>query len=757
MSRVIVKNLPKNITEGRLREVFSAVGEVTDVRLLKTARGQFRRFAFVGYKTEKQAGAAVSFFNQSFIDTSKLEVEIAKTFGDPSLPRPWSKYSKGSSAFEKREEQQKARQAAVETKKNEEPLHHPRANLLKEQSKTYQLLKKLYEVEEDPQFQEFLQTVKPKSHVSKWADDTVMSSTDKTLSTTTDDRDQRMKVKPSFATVPSKKPGGEAVVYTRSHLKFDDDDSEEVLCTEDGDSKKQDLKQDTAVSDLEYLKSKVVSMMDNTASKGNEMKENRVRSKHGSDNEKTDSKEAAKNTVDVSSLHTLKMLGLPFKATEHDIQEFFAPISIGEIRLITNKEERPSGRAFVDFSSNEDLQEALKRDKDYMDGRYIELFIDDGSTLNHSEKEMEMDDKPDPPWIAKAANLPGEEESIADSGRLFVRNLSYSCTDEDLERLFSKYGPLSEVLVPIDRATKKCKGIAFITFLMPEHGVLAFNELDKQIFQGRLLHILPARTPFTKNVGHNMDADNKSFKGKREDQAKKTSQSSYNWNTLFLGSNAVADAMASKFGTQKSTILSSEASQSLAVRMALGESHIVQETKQFLEEHGVQLSVFDEVVKERSKSVILVKNLSFGTSESELRGVFSKCGDIGRIVLPPAGITALVEFLEASDAKKAFTKLAYTKFKDVPLYLEWAPLQSFLNPFQATKEDPYEQASSDSDHEDTALEGGHQCTLFIKNLNFKTTDNRLEEVFSKSGPLRSAVIAKKQDAKKPGSHKAVVY
>jgi multiple RNA-binding domain-containing protein 1 len=63
----------------------------------------------------------------------------------------------------------------------------------------------------------------------------------------------------------------------------------------------------------------------------------------------------------------------------------------------------------------------------------------------------------------------------------------------------------------------------------------------------------------------------------------------------------------------------------------------------------------------------------------------------------------------------------------------------------------------DADHEDTALEGGHQCTLFIKNLNFKTTDNRLEEVFSKSGPLRSAVIAKKQDAKKPGSHKAVVY
>ena len=67
------------------------------------------------------------------------------------------------------------------------------------------------------------------------------------------------------------------------------------------------------------------------------------------------------------------------------------------------------------------------------------------------------------------------------------------------------------------------------------------------------------------------------------------------------------------------------------------------------------------MVRERSKSVILVKNLPFGTSESELREVFSNYGDMGRVVLPPAGITALVEFLEVSDAKKAFTKLAYTK------------------------------------------------------------------------------------------------
>lgn len=78
MSRVIVKNLPKKMSEERLREIFSAQGEITDIRMVKTPGGLFRRFAFVGYKTEKHAETAVKFFDKSFIDTSKLEVVISQ-------------------------------------------------------------------------------------------------------------------------------------------------------------------------------------------------------------------------------------------------------------------------------------------------------------------------------------------------------------------------------------------------------------------------------------------------------------------------------------------------------------------------------------------------------------------------------------------------------------------------------------------------------------------------------------------------------
>jgi hypothetical protein len=40
---------------------------------------------------------------------------------------------------------------------------------------------------------------------------------------------------------------------------------------------------------------------------------------------------------------------------------------------------------------------------------------------------------------------------------------------------------------------------------------------------------------------------------------------------------------------------------------------------------------------------------------------------------------ALVEFLAAADAKRAFKKLAYTRYQHVPLYLEWAPEAVFIN------------------------------------------------------------------------------
>ena len=49
--------------------------------------------------------------------------------------------------------------------------------------------------------------------------------------------------------------------------------------------------------------------------------------------------------------------------------------------------------------------------------------------------------------------------------------------------MYSIPGPLTEVSLPIDTLTKKMKGFAFVTYMIPEHAVKAFSELDGIIFQ----------------------------------------------------------------------------------------------------------------------------------------------------------------------------------------------------------------------------------------------------------------------------------
>jgi RNA recognition motif-containing protein len=64
--------------------------------------GQTRCFAFLGYKTGREAQDACKFFNRTFMDTSRLSVAMAESFKslDVQKVRPWSKYSKGSKAYD---------------------------------------------------------------------------------------------------------------------------------------------------------------------------------------------------------------------------------------------------------------------------------------------------------------------------------------------------------------------------------------------------------------------------------------------------------------------------------------------------------------------------------------------------------------------------------------------------------------------------------------------------------------------------------
>ena len=90
-SRIIVKNLPKKITEEEIKNHFSQKGVVTDVKIMLKEDGRSRNFCFVGFKSEQSAKDAIKYFNQTYLKTTKISVEKAKTQGDPSLKKKGKK------------------------------------------------------------------------------------------------------------------------------------------------------------------------------------------------------------------------------------------------------------------------------------------------------------------------------------------------------------------------------------------------------------------------------------------------------------------------------------------------------------------------------------------------------------------------------------------------------------------------------------------------------------------------------------------
>lgn len=72
------------------------------------------------------------------------------------------------------------------------------------------------------------------------------------------------------------------------------------------------------------------------------------------------------------------MRGIPFRATEADVHDFFAPIRPNQVELLRDAYQRLSGDARVIFYNRKDYDDALMKDKQYMGERYIEMIPDNG-------------------------------------------------------------------------------------------------------------------------------------------------------------------------------------------------------------------------------------------------------------------------------------------------------------------------------------------------------------------------------------------
>lgn len=703
MSRIVVKNLPQaGVTEDEIKSHFADVGQVTDVKLKYNDFGSFRRFAFIGFKSPEAAQHAIDKLNSTYIKTSKINIELCKAIKEIKPDRlNGNKRADESAPIDGNEEGGGTKR--IKKSKSNKPSDDIFAD-----------------VEQDPEFKEFLnlqRNLGDKSRINQiWADDADMS-----------------------AEVAKQSNGG---------------------CTSDDENVKKDS--DQAIIDKPYKRHK--------RSRGKKNKSTKLKPKE-------------------IFVHTLKVQGFPETTRRKDVKDFFKPTTLLSVRL--NKRD---GICYVSFKDDADLRFALKTKnlRFHNQTHQIKMWKHDVKRSRIFKETVREKVKQKEEQVNKYEMSSRETEPIEESGRLFVRNLNYTCTQEDLEEVFSKYGQLTEVHFPIDKKTSLPKGYAYVEFMFPQNAAEAYRELNGTIFQGRNFHLIPSKPkpePSLKSDSHggmlsgaNMSklvqdettsSDSKdaaetedkkpvasmlnpektfteqaivkqsSFKREKADKLKKEAPLSKpvvrNWNTLFLGQNALADIVSERRGMEKSKLLTQQTHKDpIAVRMALGDAMMVEETRKFLVSNGVELDSFDNPQAARSRTVMIVKNLPATLDKSELVKLFESTGGrVSSVILPPTGLTALVEMEEPVQAKLAFKRLAYAMFKDSIIYLEWAP----MNVFRERSLDEQDQSDTKQLQE---LQTG-RTKILVKNVPFEATVPELRKVFGAFGELNFVRMPKKVD------------
>ena len=136
---------------------------------------------------------------------------------------------------------------------------------------------------------------------------------------------------------------------------------------------------------------------------------------------------------DSSGACDLIVLGLPWKATEDDIREYFeafGPLTM--IQLKTKESGQSKGFAFIRFKDLE-VQEKVLLTRHMIQQRWCDVKIPESQELKNAMKNA--------------------------SCKIFVARLSETISADDLREHFEKFGPVTDVYIP-----KPFRSFAFVTF-----------------------------------------------------------------------------------------------------------------------------------------------------------------------------------------------------------------------------------------------------------------------------------------------------
>src|SRR3954470_18321099 len=100
------------------------------------------------------------------------------------------------------------------------------------------------------------------------------------------------------------------------------------------------------------------------------------------------------------------------------------------------------------------------------------------------------------------------------SNKLFVGNLSFNTTENDLQDMFAAHGTVTEANLMMDRTTGRPRGFGFVTMGTAEEAAKAVEALNGQSVDGRALTVNIARPREERPAGGG--GGRRGFSGSRE-------------------------------------------------------------------------------------------------------------------------------------------------------------------------------------------------------------------------------------------------
>eukprot|EP00736_Rhodelphis_marinus_P006852 Rmarinus@m.6209 len=93
--------------------------------------------------------------------------------------------------------------------------------------------------------------------------------------------------------------------------------------------------------------------------------------------------------ADNKSTNVIRLRGMPYTATSDDVHKFFSELAIEQDGvLMVQQSGRSTGEAYVRFASEGDADEALRKNKQNMGSRYIEVFRSTPTEMSNAQARM---------------------------------------------------------------------------------------------------------------------------------------------------------------------------------------------------------------------------------------------------------------------------------------------------------------------------------------------------------------------------------